>query len=105
MATLTLNNVTFTGGSGPFNGPALEFRFGNKLIGTATITQANTPVTFSGASGTIGGTEFLRVYQNGEPCRGMFVNAVSDSNSGPGTCEATAAVYGGGMLTVAYTVS
>ena len=104
MATLTLNNVTFSG-SGPFNGPALEFRHGDDPSGTATITQSDKTVTFSGASGTINGTDFIRVYQNGEPCRGMFISAVKASDSGSGTCQATAAVYGGGMLTLAYTVS
>ena len=104
MATLTLNNVTFSG-SGPFNGPALEFRHGDDPIGTATITQSDKTVTFSGASGIINGTDFIRVYQNGEPCRGMFVNAVSASSSGPGACECTAGVYGGGHLILSYTVS
>ena len=104
MATLTLNEVTFMG-KGPFNGPELEFRFGDEPIGTATITQADAPVTFSNASESINGTDFIRVYQDGDPCRGMFVNAVSASHSGPGDCQATAAVYGGGMLTLTYTVS
>ena len=105
MATLTLNNVTFIG-NGPFGGPALEFRFGDDPIGTATITQVNVPVTFSGASGRINGTDFIRVhYPNERFSRGMFVNAVSASNPGPGVATATAAVYGGGMLTLRYTVS
>ncbi|MFG6104423.1 hypothetical protein U2F10_19325 [Leptothoe sp. EHU-05/26/07-4] len=104
MATLTLNNVTYMG-DGPFNGPALEFRHGDEPIGTASITQSHQTVTFSGASGSISGTDFIRVYQNGEPCRGMFISAVKASDSGPGACECTAGVYGGGHLILSYTVS
>ena len=104
MATLTLNTVTYMG-DGPFNGAALEFRHGDKPIGTASITQSHQTVTFSSASGSIAGTDFIRVYQNGEPCRGMFVSAVKASDSGPGTCECTAGVYGGGHLILTYTVS
>ena len=105
MATLTLNNVVYMG-DGPFGGPALEFRHGNAPIGTASITQSHQTVTFRGASGTIHGTDFIRVhYQNEEFSRGMFISAVSDSDYGPGTCECTAAVYGGGHMILAYTVS
>ncbi|MEM1252827.1 MAG: hypothetical protein AAGI69_10365 [Cyanobacteria bacterium P01_H01_bin.21] len=104
QATLTLNNVTYMG-DGPFNGPALEFRFGDDPIGTASFTKSHQTVTFSSASETISGTDFIRVYQNGNPCRGMFVSAVSASTSGPGACECTAGVYGGGHLILSYTVS
>ena len=104
MATLTLNDVTYMG-DGPFNGPALEFRFGDDPIGTASITQSHDTVTFSNASESINGTDFIRVYQNGEPCRGMFVSSVRASKPGPGACECTAGVYGGGRLILSYTVS
>ncbi|EKV02126.1 hypothetical protein Lepto7375DRAFT_4329 [Leptolyngbya sp. PCC 7375] len=105
MATLTLNNVTFTG-NGPFNGQVLEFRHGDEPIGTATIPQADQTVTFSGASGSISGIDFIKVYyQTGGPCRGTFVSAVKASSSGPGACECTAGVYGGGHLILSYTVS
>ena len=105
MATLTLNNVTFMG-NGPFDRPALEFRFGDDPIGTTSITQSPQTVTFSNASESINGTDFVRVYyQNDELCRGMFVSAVSATTSGPGTCECTAGVYGGGRLILSYTVS
>ena len=102
--TLTLNTVTYMG-DGPFGGPALDFRFGNETIGTASITQSHQTVTFSNTSKPINGIDFVRVYQNGEPCRGMFISAVSASNYGPGTCECTAGVYGGGHLILSYTVS
>ncbi|MGD1949230.1 MAG: hypothetical protein ACFB14_06250 [Leptolyngbyaceae cyanobacterium] len=105
MATLTLNNVTYMG-DGPFNGQKLEFRFGDEPIGTATFTKSHQTVTFSGASESINGTDFIRVYyETGGPCRGMFVSAASASTSGPGACECTAGVYGGGHLILAYTVS
>lgn len=105
MTTLTLNTVTFLG-NGPFNGEVLEFRYGTVVIGTAVIPGFNTTVTFSGASKTVSGTDNLKVYyQTGGPSRGTFVSSIDTGKYGPGTIQATAAVYGAGMLTLSYTVS
>ena len=103
QAPIKLNSVSFTG-DGPFDDQVLEFRIGDQVIGTATITEPGTSFPVSGGSGTIAGTDFVSIYQNNE-FRGTFITAVSNAKPGSGIIKATASVYGGGWLDLAYTVS
>ena len=105
QGTLRLLQAKFEG-SGPCNTIPLEFRFGNKVLGSIVINQPGQYFSFPpSACKPINGTNFIRAYQNGV-LKGSFNPGASAASAQTNVLRtATTGCYGPGVLYLHITVT